>query len=133
MMKLSCHERKYCHSMTVLPSNEQVKSHYIMIDCLKNLNKLELARQGKLLKSLHQNVNVKKDVFSDTPKSNHIMVGEKVKVQVFYSLISSLKSYHRTSHFTPCSLDLFIRVPFQLPVEHTVLQPSLSYQALIFT
>ena len=46
----------------------------------------------------------------------------KVKVQVFYSLISSLKTYHRTLHFTPWSLDLFIRVPFQLPREHTVLQ-----------
>ena len=38
-----------------------------------------------------------------------------VKVQV-YSLISSLKTYHRTLHLTPWSLDLFIRV-------HTVLQP----------
>ena len=27
----------------------------------------------------------------------------KVKVQVFYSLISSLKTYHRTLHFTPWS------------------------------
>ena len=47
----------------------------------------------------------------------------KVKVQVVYSLISSLKTYHRTLHFTPWSLDLFIHVPFQLPGEYTVLQP----------
>ena len=38
------------------------------------------------------------------------MTFSKVKVQVFYSLISSLKTYHWTSHF-------------QLPGEHTVLQP----------
>ena len=43
--------------------------------------------------------------------------------EFFYSLISSLKTYHRTLHFIPWSLDLFIRVPFQLPGEHTVLQP----------
>ena len=62
----------------------------------------------------------------------------------FYSLISSLKTYHRTLHFTPWSLDLFIRVPFQLPgsiqscsrfgalnLSYTL--PSLSYQVLIFT
>ena len=46
-----------------------------------------------------------------------------VNVQVFYSPISSLKTYHRTLHFTPWSLDLIIRVLFQLPREHTVLQP----------
>ena len=39
-----------------------------------------------------------------------------------YSLISSLKTYHPTLHLTPWSLDLFIRVPFQLHGEHTVLQ-----------
>ena len=48
--------------------------------------------------------------------------GKKVKVQV-YSLISSLKTYHPTSHLTPWSLNLFIRMPFQLHGEHTVLQP----------
>ena len=42
---------------------------------------------------------------------------------VFYSLISSLKIYHRILHITLWSLDLFIHVPFQLPGEHTVLQP----------
>ena len=36
-----------------------------------------------------------------------------VKEQV-YNLISSLKTYHTTLHFTPWLLDLFIRVPFQL-------------------
>ena len=46
----------------------------------------------------------------------------KVKVQV-YSLISSLKTYHPTSHLTPWSLDLFNRVPFQLHGGHTALQP----------
>ena len=45
----------------------------------------------------------------------------KIKVQV-YSLISSLKTYHPTLHLTLWSLDLFIRVPFQLHREHTVLQ-----------
>ena len=53
-------------------------------------------------------------------QNNNIIV--RVKVQV-YSLISSLKIYHPTIHFTPWSLDLFIRVPFQLHEEHTVLQP----------
>ena len=38
-------------------------------------------------------------------------------MQLFHSLISSLKTYHWTLHFTPWSLDLFIRVPFQLPGE----------------
>ena len=44
---------------------------------------------------------------------------------VFYSLIPSLKTYHRTiiGHFTPWSLDLFIRVPFQLPGEHLNFHP----------
>ena len=46
----------------------------------------------------------------------------KVKVKI-YSLISSLKTYHPTSHFNHWSLDLFIRVPSQLHGEHTVLQP----------
>ena len=32
-------------------------------------------------------------------------------------------TYHPTLHLTPSSLDLFIRVPFQLQREHTVLQP----------
>ena len=41
----------------------------------------------------------------------------------FYSLISSLKTCHPTLHFTPWSLDLFIRVPFQLHGEHAILQP----------
>ena len=45
----------------------------------------------------------------------------KVKVQV-YGLISSLKTYHPTLHLTPWSVDLFIRVAFQLHREHTVLQ-----------
>ena len=36
--------------------------------------------------------------------------------------MSSLKIYHPTLHLTPWSLDLFIRVPFQLSREHTVLQ-----------
>ena len=40
-----------------------------------------------------------------------------------YSLISSLKTYYPTLQLTPWSLDLFIREPFQLHEEHTVLQP----------
>ena len=55
----------------------------------------------------------------------------KVKVQVFYSLISSLKTYHRTLHLTPWSLDLFIHVPFQLPREHTVLQPFRRIELIV--
>ena len=50
-----------------------------------------------------------------------------------YSLISSLKTYHPTLPFIPWSLNLLIRVPFQLHGEHTVLRPSLFYQVLIFT
>ena len=44
--------------------------------------------------------------------------GRRVKGAGFYSLISSLKTYHPTLHLTPWSLDLFI-----LHKEHTVLQP----------
>ena len=44
------------------------------------------------------------------------------KCEGFYSLISNLKTYHQTLHFTPWSPDLFIHVSFQLPGEHTVLQ-----------
>ena len=55
----------------------------------------------------------------------------KVKVQVFYSLISNLKTYHRTSHFTPWSLDLFIHMPFQLPGEHKVLQPFRRIELIV--
>ena len=54
----------------------------------------------------------------------------KVKVQV-YSLISSLKTYHPTLHLTPWSLDLFIREPFQLHGEHTVLQPLRRIELIV--
>ena len=54
-----------------------------------------------------------------------------MNVQVFYSLISSLKTYHRTLHFTPWSLDLFIYVPFQLLGEHTVLQPFWRIELIV--
>ena len=37
-----------------------------------------------------------------------IFTNKQIKVQV-YSLISSLKIYHPNLHFTPWSLDLFIR------------------------
>ena len=40
-----------------------------------------------------------------------------------YCLVSNLKTYHPTLHFTSWSLDLFIRVPFQFHGYHTVLQP----------
>ena len=53
------------------------------------------------------------------------------KVQFFYSLISSLQTYHRTLHFTPWSLDLFIRVSFQLPGEHTVLRPFRRIELIV--
>ena len=45
-----------------------------------------------------------------------------VKVKV-YRMLPSLKTYQPSLHFTPWSLDLFIRVSFQLHGEHTVLQP----------
>ena len=48
-----------------------------------------------------------------------------------YSLISSLKTYHPTLHLTPWSLDLFIRVPFQLHGEHTVLQPFRRIELIV--
>ena len=53
------------------------------------------------------------------------------QVQVFYSLISSLKTYHLTLYFTPWSLDLFIHVPGQLPGEHTVLQPFRRIELIV--
>ena len=58
----------------------------------------------------------------------HVKV--KVEVQV-YRLISSLKTYHQTLHFTPWSLDLFILVPFQHHGEYSVLQPPFRRIALI--
>ena len=48
-----------------------------------------------------------------------------------YSLISSVKTYHPTLHFTPWSLDLFIRVSFQLHGEHTVLQPFRRIELIV--
>ena len=54
----------------------------------------------------------------------------KVKVKV-YSLISSLKTYHPTLHFTPWSRDLFIRVAFQHHGEHTVLQPFRRIELIV--
>ena len=48
-----------------------------------------------------------------------------------YSLISSLKTYHPTLHLTPWSLNLFIRVPFQLHGEHTVLQPFRLIEVIV--
>ena len=48
-----------------------------------------------------------------------------------YSLISCLKTYHLTLHLTPWSLDLFIRVPFQLHGEHTVLQPFQRIELIV--
>ena len=47
------------------------------------------------------------------------------------SLISSLKTYHPTLHLTPWSLDLFIRVPFQLHGEHTALQPFRRIEIIV--
>ena len=55
---------------------------------------------------------------------------KKVKVQV-YSLISSLKTYQLTSHISPWSLDLFIRVASELHGEHTVLQPFRRIELII--
>ena len=52
-----------------------------------------------------------------------------VKVQVF-NLITSLKNYHPTSHFTTWSLELLIRVQF-LHGEHTVLQPFQRIELIV--
>ena len=52
--------------------------------------------------------------------------GKKVKVQVY-----SLKTYDPTLHLTPWSLDLCIRVPFQLHGEHTVLQPYRRIELIV--
>ena len=59
------------------------------------------------------------------------VINIKGKGAVFYSLISSLKTYHRTLHFTTWSLNLFIHVPFQLPGEHTVLQPFRRIELIV--
>ena len=48
-----------------------------------------------------------------------------------YSLISNLKTYHPTLHFTPWSLNLFIRVPFLLHGEHTALQPFQRIELIV--
>ena len=52
--------------------------------------------------------------------SSWIILLKKVKMQI-YNLISRISSDFYI--FTPWSLDLFIRVPYQLHGEHTVLQP----------
>ena len=48
-----------------------------------------------------------------------------------YSRTSSLKTYHPSLHLTPWSLDPFIRVPFQLHGEHTVLQPFRRIELIV--
>ena len=40
-------------------------------------------------------------------------------------------TYHPTLHLTPWSLVLFIRVPFHLQREHTVLQPFLRIERIV--
>ena len=64
--------------------------------------------------------------YCETPET-----GGLKRCRFFYSLISSLKTYHRTLHFTPWSLDLLIHVPFQLPGEHTVLQPFQRIELIV--
>ena len=46
--------------------------------------------------------------------ADEVLVMIKVMVQA-YSLISSLKTYHPTLHFTPWSLDLLIMCPISTP------------------
>ena len=53
-----------------------------------------------------------------------------LKVQV-YSLIENMKTHQPTLHFTRLSLDLLIRVPFQLNGEHTVLQPFRRIELIV--
>ena len=60
----------------------------------------------------------------------HTTIKVKVKVQV-YSLISSMKTYHSTLHFTPLSLDLFIRVLFQFHRERTVGKPFRRIELIV--
>ena len=49
----------------------------------------------------------------------------------FYSLISSLKTYHPFLTFYHWSLDLFICVQLQLHGDHTVLQPFRRIELLV--
>ena len=55
----------------------------------------------------------------------------EIKVQVFYSLISSLKTYHRTFTFYPLVTGPVHHVPVQLPGEHTVLQPFRRIELIV--
>ena len=53
-----------------------------------------------------------------------------VKMEV-YRMLPSLKTYQPTLHFTPWSLDLFIRVSFQIHGEHTDLQPFRRIELIV--
>ena len=55
-----------------------------------------------------------------------------ILASLFFNM-ANVKTYHPTLHFTPWSLNLFIRVPFQLSGEHTVLQPFRRIQKLLYT
>ena len=74
------------------------------------------------------------DEYIESPASRGSMLilrgVAKVKVLV-YSLISSLKTYPPTLHFTPWSLNLLVCVPFHLPGEHTVLQPVRCIELIV--
>ena len=48
-----------------------------------------------------------------------------------YNLILNLKTQQPTSHFTPWSLELFIRVSIQLHEEHTVLPPFQRIELIV--
>ena len=107
----------------IVPTLKQPCTSVASINSIKTIN-FSVSKSGICVPTLKQpytnsvSINNIKTINSSVSKSGMVV---KVKVQV-YSLISSLKTYHPTLHFTPWSLDLFIREPFQFHWEHTVLQ-----------
>ena len=79
---------------------------------------------------LEMSISHKYKYFSSSEAENCVVFKKKIKVQV-YSVISNISSDFYI--FTPCSLDLFSRVPSQLHREHTVLQPFRCIELIIHT
>ena len=63
---------------------------------------------------------------------NRVVYTQSKKRQV-YSRVSVMKTHQPILHFIPWSLDLFIRVPFQLHGEHTVLQRFRRIELIVHT
>ena len=115
-------------------TNEYVRSLLeLLISCLHCcLNILTIKSLNESMHSFVFPMCCVSQAWSSSVSSRTDRIREhQVKVQVCYSLISCLKTYHRTLHFTPWSLDLFIHVPFQLPGEHTVLQPFRRIELIV--